>query len=80
MKVTTLYHSPYTPDLSPPDYFLFPKLEMKLRELHFADVTAIQVGVTDELNRIQKEELSVAFQKLYDRAKACRYVNGAYFK
>jgi hypothetical protein len=24
--VTTLYHPPYSPDLSPPDYFLFPRL------------------------------------------------------
>ena len=29
--VTTLYHPPYSPDLSPLDYFLFPKLKMKLK-------------------------------------------------
>ena len=40
--VTTLYHPPYSPDLSPPDYFLFPKLKMKLKELHFADVAEIK--------------------------------------
>jgi hypothetical protein len=28
--VTTLYHPPYSPDLSLRDYFLFPKLKMKL--------------------------------------------------
>jgi hypothetical protein len=28
-KVTTIYHPPYSPDLSPPDYFLFPKLKIK---------------------------------------------------
>jgi hypothetical protein len=44
---------------------------MKLKELHFADVAEIQVSVTDELNRVQKEEFSEAFQKLYDRSKAC---------
>jgi hypothetical protein len=52
-NVTTLYHPPYNPDLSPPDYFLFPKLKMKLKRLHFADVATIQVGVTDELNTVQ---------------------------
>jgi len=40
--VTTLYHPPYSPELSPPEYFLFPKLKMKLKELHFADVAEIQ--------------------------------------
>jgi histone-lysine N-methyltransferase SETMAR len=47
-NVTTLYHPPYSPDLSAPDYFLFPKLKMKLKGLHFADVAEIQEAVTDE--------------------------------
>jgi len=47
-NVTTLFHSLYSPDLSPPDYFLFPKLKMKLKELHFGDVAEIQEVVTDE--------------------------------
>jgi len=51
---------------------------MKLIGLHFADDAAIQAGVTNELNRIQKEGFLDAFKKLYDRAKACMYVNGAY--
>jgi histone-lysine N-methyltransferase SETMAR len=52
---------PYSPELSPPDYFLFPKLKMKLQELHFADVAEIQEAVTDELKEVQKEEFSAAF-------------------
>jgi histone-lysine N-methyltransferase SETMAR len=79
-NVTTLYHPPYSPYLSPPDYFLFPKLEMKLKCLHFADVAEIQKAVTDELWLVQKEEFSAAFQKLYDRTKACLYTRGAYFE
>ena len=47
---------------------------------HFADVAEIQEAVTDELKKVQKEELSAAFQKLYNRAKACVYTNGAYFE
>jgi hypothetical protein len=73
---TTLYHPPYPPDLSPPDYFLFPKL----KGLHFADVAEIQEAVTDELKKFQKEEFSAAFQKLYDRAKASIYANRNYFE
>jgi hypothetical protein len=73
--VTTLYHSPYPPDLSPPDYFLLPKLKIKLKELHFADIAEIQEAVTNELKKVQKEEFSAAFQKLYDRAKSRMYAN-----
>jgi len=52
---------------------------MKLQGLHFADVAEIQEAVTDELKKVQKEEFLAAFQKLYNRAKACIYANGAYF-
>ena len=48
-KVTTLYNHPYFPDVSPPGYFLFPKLKTKLKGLHFADVAEIQEAVTAEL-------------------------------
>jgi histone-lysine N-methyltransferase SETMAR len=79
-NVTTLYHPPSSPDLSPPDHFLFPKLKMKLKELHFVDVADFQEAVTDELKWVQKEEFSAASQKLYDRTKYCIYANGVYFE
>ena len=79
-KVTTLYHPPYSPDLSPPDYFLFPKLKTNLKGLHFGDVTVIQEAVTDKLKKVQKEEFSASFQKLYESVKAWKYANGAYFE
>ena len=53
---------------------------MKLIGLHIADVAEIQEAVTDELKKVQKEEISGAFQKVYDRAKACLNSNGAYFE
>jgi hypothetical protein len=62
----------YSPDLSPPDYFLFPKLKTNLKGLHFTDVAEIQEAVIDELKKFQKEEISIAFQKMYDGAKACK--------
>ena len=53
---------------------------MNLNGLQFADVAEIQEAVTDELTKLQNEEFSVAFQKLYERTKACIYANGAYFE
>jgi hypothetical protein len=53
---------------------------MELKGLHFADFAEIQETVTDELNKVQEEEFSAAFQKRYDRAKACIYANGTYFE
>jgi len=79
-NVTALYHPPYSPDLSPPDYFLFPELKMKLKRLHFLDVLEIHEAVTDELKKVQKEEFSASLQNLSDRGKGCIYANGAYFE
>ena len=73
------YPPRYSPDLSTPDYFLFPRLKVKLKGLDFADVAEIQEALTDELKKVQKGEFSAYFQKLYDSVKACIYANGVYF-
>ena len=61
-NVTTIYLPAYSPDLPPSDYFLFPKLKMKLKGLHFADVAEIQEAITDELKKVQKQEFSQLFR------------------
>jgi hypothetical protein len=53
---------------------------MKLKGLDFADVAEIQEAITDGLKKLQKEGFSAAFQKLYDRTKACIYGSGAYLE
>jgi len=60
--------------------FCSPSLKIKLKGLYFTDVAEIQEAVTDELKKVQNREFSAVFQKLYDRAKACIYANGAYFE
>jgi transposase len=55
---------PPAPDLSPPYYFQFPKLKIKLKGPRFADVAEIQEAVTNELRKVQKEEFSAVFQEL----------------
>jgi hypothetical protein len=58
-NVTTPYHSLYSPDLSLPDYFMFPRLKIKLKKvLHFAHVADIQEAITDELKKVQKQKFS----------------------
>jgi hypothetical protein len=58
---------------------MFPNLKIKLKGLLFSDVVEIQGAVTDRLKKVQKQKFSAAFEKMYDRAKACIYANGAYF-
>jgi hypothetical protein len=72
-KVTILYHPPILSRFISARLFSVLKLKMKLKGLHFVDVAEIQEAVTDELKKFQKQEFSAAFQKLFDRAKACIY-------
>jgi hypothetical protein len=60
--------------------FSVPQVENEVKRTQFADVAELQVAVTDELKKVQKEEFSAALQKLYDSAKTCMYANGAYFE
>jgi hypothetical protein len=72
--------APYSPDLSPPDCFLFPKFKMKLKNNSTLRMLLRSKKRNWWINKVQKEEFSAAFRKLYDRAKACIYANGAYFE
>ena len=53
-NVAVLHHPPYSPDLAPANYFLFPKLKFSLKGRHFQTVEEIQCAVTRELNSISK--------------------------
>ena len=64
--VPVLDHPPYSPDLAPPDFFLFPCLKSIMKGAHFEDVAAIQERVTAVLRSIPKEAFADSFQKLYE--------------
>ena len=71
---------PYSPDLSPPDYFLFPKVKLQLKGARFDTIEEIQKAVTDQLNKIPAEDFSNAMNKLETRANLCITSNGSYFE
>ena len=51
-NIPVLPHPPYSPDLAPCDFYLFPKLKSKLKGHHFGTMENIQKIVTDELNTL----------------------------
>jgi transposase len=48
-NIPTLPHPPYSPDLVPCDFYLFPKLKSKLKGHHFGTVENIRKILTDDL-------------------------------
>jgi hypothetical protein len=74
-------HSPYSPDLAPADFFLFPKLKTSLKGRPFQIIEEIQENATRELRAIIESAFQEAFQqwkKRWERRIASRgdYFNG----
>ncbi len=79
-NITVLDHPPYSPDLVPADFFLFPRMKDVLKGARFADVLAIQERVTSVLRSIPKKAFSDSFQKLYECCQKCVVYYGDYFE
>jgi len=77
-KVTVFDHPPYSPDLSPADYFLFPKVKSHLKGGLFDSISDIQKAVTSTLNTTAKDAFYKGIRKLYDRANLCVQLQGIY--
>ncbi|GFV97166.1 mariner Mos1 transposase [Trichonephila clavipes] len=56
-NVCQLNHPPYSPDLAPCDYSLFPKLKMKLKGCYFKDILSLQVASKHALQAIPQSDL-----------------------
>ena len=78
--MTVLDHPPYSPDLAPADYFLFPKVKSNLKGRHFDSISDIQIAVTSTLNTIVKDDFYKGIQRLYDHANLCVQLQGIYIK
>jgi hypothetical protein len=79
-QVATFNHPPYSPDLSPPDSFRFPKVKLQLKGARFDKTEGIQKAVADRLNKISAEDFSNAMKKKETGANLCVTSNGAYFE
>ena len=66
-KVTVLPHPPYSPDLMPEFFLLFPRLKLVLKGSRFTDVADIKQRVATVLREIPQEAFSDNFQQLYNR-------------
>jgi hypothetical protein len=56
-------HPPYSPDLAPCDYFLFPKMKSKLKGRRFDTIEEIQAESQRVLGTLTEKDFQEAFQK-----------------
>ncbi len=80
VKMSRGSHPPYSPDLAPCDFFLFPLLKSKLRGQHFADLNTLKAAIEDVFNNIPTEMFEQCFRNLRHRWRCCVDASGNYFE
>ena len=76
--IIPLHHSPYSPDLAPCDYYLFPKLHLAMKGKWHSSIEAIEKATTDVLKTIPIKDMDKSFDNLLERANLCIDAEGEY--
>ena len=76
MSIKTVPHSPYSQDLAPCDFRLFPKL----RGCRYETIEEMKEAVTKVIDTLTQEDFHGVFQKLSERYNKCIVTGGDYFE
>ena len=76
MGIKIVRHRPYSPDLAPCDFWLFPKL----RGCHYETVEEMKEAVTKVIDTLTQEDFYGAFKKLLELYNKCIPARGDYFE
>ena len=79
-NIAVLEQPPYSPDLAPCDFFLFPKLKGVIKGTRFQDSKAITTAVTKELRAIPMESFQKCIEAWQQRLEKCIRAQGDYFE
>ena len=76
MGIKTVSQPPYSPDLAPCDFCLFPKL----RGCRYETIEVMKEAVTKVIDTLTQEDFHGSFQKLFERYNKCIGAGGDYFE
>ena len=76
MGIKIVPQPPYSPDLAPYDFCLFPKL----RGYCYETIEEMKETVTKVIDTLTQEDFYGAFQKLLERYNKCIAAGGDYFE
>ena len=76
MSIKTVPHPPYSPDLAPCDFYLFPKLT----GCRYETIDEMKEAVTKVIDMLTQEDFNGAFQKLLERYNQCIAAREDYFE
>ena len=79
-KIVQLRQPPYSSDIAPCDFWMFPKLKMALKGKRLNDIETIQSNATRELKVIPKSAFEDYFKMWKHRWERVVQSNGDYFE
>ena len=77
-QITVLEHPAYSPDLSPSDFFLFPKINEVFKGRHFYDIVDIRSNTTAGLKAVPQNQFQNCFEGWTRRRYRCIASQGEY--
>lgn len=78
--IPTLSHPPYSPDLAPSDFWLFPRVKQTLKGKRFESTDEIKQKTTSCLRAIPKQDFFRCFENWQQRWSKCVCVGGDYIE
>jgi transposase len=79
-KTAVIPLPPYSPDLAPCDFFLFPKMKLKLKGRQFDNIEEIQAELQRMVETLIEKEYQEAFYKWRRLWDLCLHAGGNYFE
>ena len=78
LKFTVVPHPPYSPDLAPSDFWLFPNLKETLKGQHFLSDAKVEAAVRKWISSKPETFFINGMEKWIERVKKCMAINGDY--
>lgn len=79
-NIAAVPHPPYSPDLAPCDFWLFPKIKSTMKGNRFDTIEDIKSNTTKQIKLLKKEDFQECFQKWQARWSKCVCAEGKYFE
>jgi transposase len=79
-NMTVISHPHYSPDLAPCDFFLFPKMKIKLKGRRFDTVEEIQAESQKVLMTLIQKDFQDSFRSWQNHWDRCVRSQGDYFE
>jgi hypothetical protein len=78
--IPVLPQAPYSPNFSPCEFYLFPKLKSRFKIYHFQTLDSVQKAVTDAINTLTEADCQSRYEEWKIRWTKFAASEGYYFE